>query len=351
MATKMVRRIRLLALVVVFTQLLTACSLLSDAVDPVVNAFNSAIATLDSNSSQWQSTLKYLEDDLIKRGQQTISNQVKDVLDGSIANVGDEARCSLDFIGVRVKQQLIALRAQLPKWTGSRDVSPPAPHLCTVVPNNVPLDRVNDRSLSIITFHGYDLTTSSGVKLAVLDPRGEHAIASALVASPSPYQMTLNVARTNGVQFPADAQKIVVRDASNNKISDVSVVGATPPPPPPPAKLSNLQIVFHTNNEDKDDDTGVQVTVGNVTEWHQEGKMKFDDNGDFRFDMRPSVVNRDDLRGRAVTICISPNGHDTWRFNYTFTGRRDDGSVYTHSASNISLTQDSRCHSSPPLQF
>src|SRR5438067_2098434 len=55
------------------------------------------------------------------------------------------------------------------------------------------------------------------------------------------------------------------------------VRGPTPVGPgnPTPSKLSNLTINFHTNDEDKDDDTGLQVRVGTVAEWRQVGKEKY----------------------------------------------------------------------------
>lgn len=321
--------------------ILFSCNPFSPVVDPVVDAFNKAIETLDNNSVAWQQTLTDLENNLISQGKTVLANQVKDLLDGSVANVGDEARCTLDFIGVRAKQQLEAIRASLPQWTGARTTpTPPSPHLCTVVPDTVHLDFVNQGGLTVVVFHGYDLQVANGVKLFVLDPRGEHEIASSEVGNPTPYQITLNVSRTNGVQFAPDAQKIRMR-ANGALVSDILVVAPTPAPPP---RLSDLTIAFHTNDDDKDDDTGVQVQVGTVAEWHQEGKEKYPDNSDHAHTLRPAQVNLADIQGKQLRICISPNGNDTWKFNYTLTGRRDNGGNYVVSDSSITLTQDRRCY-------
>jgi hypothetical protein len=179
------------------------------------------------------------------------------------------------------------------------------------------------------------------VNLFVLDARGELEIDPRDVSNPSPYLIELNVSTTNGVPIPNDAEKVVLR-ANGAFLSDLLVIAA---PPPPPEVLKNVTISFHTNDDDKDDDTGVQVRIGTATEWHLEGKERFPDNSDRPKRMSPDQVKLSDVQGTPLTICISPNGNDTWRFNYVLSGDRGEGMRYLASAGNISLTEGHRCYS------
>jgi hypothetical protein len=309
------------------------------AVDDAVASLNRAIDTLDRNSSAWMQTLQDLERDLIAQGRTTIANDVKNLLDGSIASVGDEFRCNVDFIGLRVDRELRNIRAALLNQARSQ----PDPRMCKAVPESLNLGLVilPGGGVTTVAFHGYDLRVQDGLKVFVLDPRGEHEVDAAMVANPSPYVVTVNVSITNGVRLASDAQKLVMR-YRGGFVSDILIIAA---PPPAPALVRNLRIAFHTNNEDKDDDTGVQVEVLRVAEWHQQAKEKYPDNSDFMKVFSPSTVKLADLQGNTLRICISPNGNDTWRFNYSLLGDRQASGDYVYTNQNISLTQDSRCHS------
>ena len=109
--------------------------------------------------------------------------------------------------------------------------------------------------------------------------------------------------------------------------------------------LVNANITFHTNDEDKDDDTVVSVTVGKggtiaaqVTDRFQH----FNDHSDAGpFDL---VINnpltRDDLKTGVVNLGITPNGNDTWHFNFFLDLRFSDGSHLFARASRLELTQE-----------
>jgi hypothetical protein len=111
-------------------------------------------------------------------------------------------------------------------------------------------------------------------------------------------------------------------------------------------KLRNANIKFHTNDEDKDDDTHVTVTVRDhknlISARIDDDFGHFDDhsdNGPFGLIIR----NRSDkasLSTGNVTLRIDPNGHDTWRFNFDLDLFFDDGSHLSGGAEGLSLNQD-----------
>jgi hypothetical protein len=112
--------------------------------------------------------------------------------------------------------------------------------------------------------------------------------------------------------------------------------------------LINVRISFHTNNEDKDHDTHVTVTVRD-----SDGVVAARVSNDFghlgdNSDAGPfalSVTNpstKESLQRGKVTIRIDPNGHDTWRFNFFLELTFSDGSRFSAGADGLALSQDRR---------
>jgi hypothetical protein len=86
--------------------------------------------------------------------------------------------------------------------------------------------------------------------------------------------------------------------------------------------LVGANITFHTNDDDKNADTLVTVSVQvGATEVAAQIEDRFQHFGDHSdagpFDLL--VINpltRDQLKTGTMTIGIKPNGNDTWRFNF-----------------------------------
>ena len=111
-------------------------------------------------------------------------------------------------------------------------------------------------------------------------------------------------------------------------------------------KLRNATIKFHTNDDDKDDDTHVTVTVhdhGNVIAARIDNDFgHFDDhsdNGPFGLIVR-NRSEKGTLQSGSVTIRIDPNGHDTWKFNFDLDLFFDDGSHLSGGAPGLGLNQN-----------
>ncbi len=108
--------------------------------------------------------------------------------------------------------------------------------------------------------------------------------------------------------------------------------------------LVNANITFHTNDEDKDDDTVVYVSVqkgttvaAQITDRFQH----FNDHSDAGpFDLEiVTPLTRDELKTGNMTIAITPNGNDTWRFNFFLDLRFSDGSHLFARASRLQMTE------------
>lgn len=227
-----------------------------------VASIQNAIDQLSQDATTWRVTLENLEQDLVKQGQSTLANEVRDLINGSIASAAQGTFCSVDFIGQRAKGVLEDLIADLT----NQPHKPRVPAICLVVPDPIDTGLIAEGRQNLVKFTGYDLDTSQGLTMGAQDAAGEQPIGAQFLSNPSRYEVGLNVSAGNGFQFSSTIQKVILR-FNGSEISDVAVV--TPKPLPPPETINNLSVTFHTNDEDKDGDTGVSVRIGQVASWEQ----------------------------------------------------------------------------------
>ena len=110
-----------------------------------------------------------------------------------------------------------------------------------------------------------------------------------------------------------------------------------------PITVSNLGITFRTGDDDKDDDTGLSVSIGDVTSWSQSGNELFKDQSTSPTKpLNPSSVALSSLSGQTLKIAISPNGNDTWKFGFTLAGTRSDGKAFNFTKDNLELSENTK---------
>jgi hypothetical protein len=112
--------------------------------------------------------------------------------------------------------------------------------------------------------------------------------------------------------------------------------------------LKSCTIKFHTNDDDKDGDTHVTITVRDA---NQVIAARIDndfghfndnsDNGPFGLIVKnPSP--RSIVEKGSVNIRIDPNGNDNWRFNFYLELVFDDGNILGTGVNGLDLNQDHR---------
>ena len=117
------------------------------------------------------------------------------------------------------------------------------------------------------------------------------------------------------------------------------------------AVLTRASVSFHTNDEDKDNDTWVEVSVklidGSVVTSLTDQFAHFGDNSDAGpFDLVPvKQATRGELKTGNVTVSISPNGNDTWRMNFFVDLLFEDGAHLLARANGIELTESRKAQS------
>ena len=111
------------------------------------------------------------------------------------------------------------------------------------------------------------------------------------------------------------------------------------------AKLASVNVTFHTNDNDKDDDTTVDVTVqlidGTIIASISDDFGHFDDHSNSGpFDVplmtRPT---RGDLKKGNVTVKVEPNGDDTWHLNFFVDMVFEDGAHLFARANGLELSE------------
>ncbi|PTQ76964.1 hypothetical protein C8R26_11112 [Nitrosomonas oligotropha] len=192
----------------------------SDVAGDTVATLDNAIDALDRNSASWQAVLQDTTAKLTSDAQSTVRNEVSDVLNRSVAATGDELRCNVDFIGTRVRQALVRIRARLMHQA----IPPVEPALCHVVPAAVDM-ALDPSRRNKLEFFGYDFDTTP-IKVTL------HDTSRTLDVSPeldrlTHYHMTLNLG-ANGVPLSKTSDRLTL-EWQNHSISSIAVIQPATP--------------------------------------------------------------------------------------------------------------------------
>jgi hypothetical protein len=182
-----------------------------------VNVLNDAIDSLANESANWQQVLQDSMNKLTKDAQSTVRNEVSVVLSRSIAATGVEFRCNVDFIGDRVRQALIRIKAKLL----NQPVPPVEPALCHVVPIAVDREAV-PRSVQQLEFYGYDFDIVSHLKVFLERAIGNRLDVTNNLDRPTHYSMTISFG-AGGVQLDDQSRRFVV-EWQGKPISTIAVI-------------------------------------------------------------------------------------------------------------------------------
>jgi hypothetical protein len=188
---------------------------IEDSTTLAVGVLDDAIAELGANSAAWQRIVQDAIKKLPADVQSTIGHEVSDTLTRAIAAGSAAIRCNLDFIGHRVRQQLINIRTALLGGT----VPAREPGLCDVVPLAVDLNLEPPRRTTL-EIYGYDFDTTP-INVALVETNRTLDVSTKL-DRPTHYHMTLNLGGT-GVVFTAQSQRLVLR-WQEQEISTIAVI-------------------------------------------------------------------------------------------------------------------------------
>jgi hypothetical protein len=113
------------------------------------------------------------------------------------------------------------------------------------------------------------------------------------------------------------------------------------------AHVMGVSALFHTLDEDKDWDTFLDIYVykpDRIEVAKRENQdTHFDDNSDHAFMLNmQEQIEEGDIDTCLTTLLITPNGDDTWRFDYRLNFMLDNGVIVGRLFISKSLSEGKR---------
>lgn len=190
------------------------------------------------------------------------------------------------------------------------------------------------------------------IQQALNDERRAHTVSDSLGSIYEAALLKAGITIASLRDTIAQLQGLLMRSASTpNAAKRSPPVQASGPVLQPPAKpapgIVSLAVFFHTNNDDKDNDTRVQIELASLANGVSVG-TSFNDNSDnvITLALYKTPTPVDAVTGKPITICIYPVGHDTWRFNYSLVARLETGASLTFAQPNVVLNEKTTCATS-----
>lgn len=191
-----------------------------DLTEKVTTALDYAIGTLNANSANYKEVLQKLVTDLPKEVQSTVTNEVSNLMQRTVAAAGAEIRCDADFFRMRVQQDLLRIKARFL----NQSLPDLEPQLCNVVPLAIDMNLSAERR-NKLEFYGYDFD-SAAIQVILVNGSSRIDVSNKL-NKPTHYHMTLNLG-SNGVPVSNNSTQIVLR-WKDRDISSIPVVQAATP--------------------------------------------------------------------------------------------------------------------------
>lgn len=160
----------LLALMLYGCGIKSAIGKIDARMSEAIHSMDKAIATLSQQSSDWQTVITDLSENVTKEMQSTIDNEVQNLTRNSVLTTGGELRCNAEFMRVKLRRSLIEMRNSLAQslnnelaglgLSGYQFSMVPEevvePFICDVVPSAVDLSLSPDRRKKL-DIYGFDL--------------------------------------------------------------------------------------------------------------------------------------------------------------------------------------------------
>jgi len=249
------------------------------------------INRLTDESTSWQSVLEETRDNLIAAGQSTLANEVSNILNQAIHATGAEGRCDVDFIRIRVRQDLIRLKAE---WN-HQSIDPPSPYICAPVPSAIDMN-LDPARRTKVDFYGFDFNASSKPTAVLKSSGGGTTDVSQHLSVSAPYQMVLNLGGT-GVPLTSSSNVVVI----SWKGQDISQIPVIQPALP----ICDIKI----------ESTNKQYVIGPYIPPHTRGDREFAGNGP-RVSSMIRLSSPDHFRVIATVTMQAVETHSDWTTAY-----------------------------------
>lgn len=190
-----------------------------DITEKVISSLDNAIGQLNSAQANYQEILQKLIEELPQEVHSTITNDVSNLLNRTIAAAGAEFKCNIDFLRIRVQQALIRIKAKFL----NQPMPPIEPQLCMVVPLAIDMNLV-PQHLNKLEFYGYDFDLTN-IEV-ILENVNNRINVTDKLDIPTHYHMTINLG-SNGVRLSNKSKRLILR-WNNKDISTIAVIQPNP---------------------------------------------------------------------------------------------------------------------------
>jgi hypothetical protein len=193
----------------------------TDITNRTLAVIQNAINQLDANSANWRETLNQALDKLPKDAQSTIRTELTDLTTRTVAAVGEQFKCAVDFLGQRAKEGLQRIKASL-----LHQAIALRPALCDVTPSTVDMSLSPERRTHI-DISGYNFDAAPGMSLYLRRTGEEVLLDRNFLSIQTHYHMTINLG-SNGVPLTSTSQALIIR-WNGSDFSTIQLVQPLPP--------------------------------------------------------------------------------------------------------------------------
>ncbi len=196
-------------------------------IDEITDTVEKLITTIETQSEGWQKLARELSDQLPKEIQGIINNDIHVLVNGTVAIGGTEFRCNVDFIELKLKNNLKKIIKKLKNKDKIR-MPDKASELCQIIPRTIDRSLDADRILSLDLF-GYNLKKEKlNIQVECFD--GTILDVSNHFKVPTKYNATLSIGAT-GMKRHEQYDKLLINSETGINLGQVPFNSSVPPQP------------------------------------------------------------------------------------------------------------------------
>jgi len=192
---------------------------INSATQQAVQVLSTAIDQLSLQSADWQAILQDAQAKLTEATQMTIRNEISTVLQRAEQAATSNILCVIDFLRVRVREDLIRIRQALL----NQPIDPVTPVVCSVVPDAVHIsaDSSIPTTYTQLTIAGYNFDATPGLEMWFMNGT-QNTNETAHIHTTSHYEMVIDIGGS-GIPVSAGGQKLQLR-WKNQTLSDIPII-------------------------------------------------------------------------------------------------------------------------------
>jgi hypothetical protein len=222
---------------------LAGCGATVGVAPDTLAVLNKAIDAIYAQPTAWRDALNDAVDHLADKTT-AVAKQVQTLLNDSVAFVGVEARCNLDFLGMRIRDSLIYIRDKI--LLNKPSIQKPTPWVCHFSPDalDVHWDAQQNRWIAtnrIVRVFGFNFSYAGLPKVELRDANGQFIRSANVTPTYSTtYELLLNF-QPEGFQGIGQSFSAYLQWGNQADPNGLPAIKQPPPDPPCPFGTASVQ--------------------------------------------------------------------------------------------------------------